>query len=827
MSESTEIFVAVQLATDLPVAADPMQLAVYGTNSETGAVEQTPVSAIRDASVTAAEGRASIVGGEAGTAAGAAAGTAAAAPAVVEATAQAALAASAALNAAAAVVNAGLPYLTWQALSATTPANLSLAYLLTDSDGRRAGSYRYYATGGGWTYEAPLPSTLAADLLEAARLLDITRAAVGRVVPAVDDYIEVDYGPNGGAVRVVDADQGERHLVDGMLRGTGDTLERLWRTTHMVPAIEDYLSIDFAEDDSVLAAVRRTATGIVNLAIDAAGVLAPIPTGDDVAAGIAGAVVAQRLATVAPTIGPAIQDLVSLTVAPDGSTVEYEDRREGQHAVIGGEFRPVIRTLDALWGSAPRAVPAIEDLVEAAVFPDGRVVQGIRTDGRTLVRDEFGALVPAGGVTARTSLSYSRILPPGLYMPDPGIDVLVIHNGQSLNEGFVDTDNANEADAYSTDPIPNAFMPAPGMAPGTTPFSSYVPLRAIPSGGQPNERWPFECVRRIQAAWAAAGWTVQPRIIVAGVLQGGNPFQRFARGSDNWQIMADILRQCRDISRAAGRRLVCFFQGYVQGEANRGGGWPMSTEAQFTQFLVTHQMDIEALCHEVLGQFERVPLITTAVQRTNTPAFVSTAASRAVLLAPGRVLLGGSNYALEYAATGAHSLVPGYRRMGWGIGGAALQGVFGHTYRLMHPRRWWMHDATTVRVALEMLVDGDGALHDLEVDTSGDLVEAATLGASAGWNIALDRAGSLSVTGVTPINTPTTTGPTLERGYDLALSRAPEPGLQLLYASSSVGIGGALGGRFGPRGLLRANNGGAVAGLGPLTHTFHPPWELT
>ncbi|MGX9965550.1 hypothetical protein ACVFYP_19645 [Roseomonas sp. F4] len=217
MSESAETFVAVQIATELPIAADPLALAVYGSNPGTGAVEQTPVRAIRDASVTAAEIAAIPVAEDRG----AAAGAAAAQPYTAEAADWAQLTASS-------VANAAQPHITWAALQSWSAAAAENALaVLTDIDPaaplQERGYYR--VRGGAPHYEGPTIPTLdqrqAAGRADAAAvrqagagLYALPGPTAGGIYPVVvDDNGRITLGIHGATGRIIGDPQALRDLM--------------------------------------------------------------------------------------------------------------------------------------------------------------------------------------------------------------------------------------------------------------------------------------------------------------------------------------------------------------------------------------------------------------------------------------------------------------------------------------------------------------------------------------------------------------------------------------------------------------------------------------
>lgn len=312
-----------------------------------------------------------------------------------------------------------------------------------------------------------------------------------------------------------------------------------------------------------------------------------------------------------------------------------------------------------------------------------------------------------------------------------------------------------------------------------------------------------------------------------GVTRGGNPIQRFMQGSPTWTRILAMLESCRAASAAEGRRAWCAALYYDQGQGNRGGGWPMSSEAQFASLLTILAADFDCAARMILGQVERVPTLVAAVQRSNRPAFVSTAPVRAALASPDLLHAFHPHYAMEYATTGVHALVPGYRRLGDALGRALATRVFGHTGRMCHVARGWASGRDSVRLQVEVPLDAGGTPFALLVDSSGELVNPEGLGESAGWE-AWDQQGRVPIVEATPVpKGQLHPGDREATGLELRFGRAPDmASLDLQYATSAWMPGGRLGGWHGPRGLLRCADGTVLDGLAAATDTWLMPAHL-
>ena len=494
---------------------------------------------------------------------------------------------------------------------------------------------------------------------------------------------------------------------------------------------------------------------------------------------------------------PMVGTVASVSVAPDGTWTGYLDIVTGLSVVIDGE-----QTRGLIY-----QIPLVGLLGSASITPDGKILAGLTIDGEPVAINSAG--LPTGGLG---DVWTEHDLSTGRRAPSNGVDALFPVYGQSLAKGTID---GPFYDA-STPNHPTAFLPGQAIMPD---FGHVFPISAdwdgwedLKEGKHPTDPDTVEtmCSGFAEKLWEE--WTetfgALPGVRTAHVVHaaGGRSIRGFGPGSPDMAILlAHVTRSVR-ASLAEGRKLVVPAVLWSQGEADRASIGGMNPR-QRARELKELQEALDAEIRAITGQRDRVALVCSIIQRNND---LSGPIAGALLAADGDglVFVGAANYAAEYNTTGTHPAVEGYHRLGRAFARAVVDGVLGADYRPPRATAGYPISETVLRVDVEL---PEGAA--LVMDTSGDLIDTEDLSPTYGWRV-WDRTGVLTITDVALVS----------GGIEITLSGSPDwPSLEATYAHSAASVGGGNGGRLGPRGPFRANDGAAVSGLTAHDHSWLLP----
>lgn len=499
------------------------------------------------------------------------------------------------------------------------------------------------------------------------------------------------------------------------------------------------------------------------------------------------------------------------------------------------EDKPLSAATRAALDEVQAEWPLFADLLTATVDQDRILASGTRKDGQMVARDESGALVAlgsGGGSSAEpTTFDYNLNDTTGVALIRPNDGRLRVYGSLSQSFGIGTIDSALYAsrspyNSTAFDAV-NALMPSVGLLVDTA-FTTFTGLREQKNGnGATVETHATEWVKGVMEAWDGAGLSRTPVAMWMGG-KGGTPIQGLMVGSPPFVAWMTKLRRMVTAARLAGfPGVVVDAFTYIQGEDNRSDPY-RSDRLSWARALSTLQQQVEYYVRQITGQVETVPMLVAPIARSSLPAEINYGAVLAAETNPGRIILLNPNYALEYPEdqTAGHGDVAGYRRMGRYAAMATLGAVYGHDYRAMLPRRWWFQDSTHLRI--EVCVPKGASLVK---DTSGDLIYTTGLGNGAGFR-AWDTTGELTINSalIASSNHPASNaayGGTIE----LTFNSAPDQSsLVVNYATRApAGSGdgqGGLGGRAGPRGLFRADDGLSIADLTLPVHSWLQPFEI-
>ncbi|NKE43593.1 hypothetical protein HB662_02310 [Roseomonas frigidaquae] len=516
-------------------------------------------------------------------------------------------------------------------------------------------------------------------------------------------------------------------------------------------------------------------------------------------------------------VGPAVGNIKTAVLDGALRVRSQVDTRAGISVRMKGTMTPLEEVARRAADGAQLRGPAVGDYLSVELDSGLRILSGKAKSSITRSRIEGGALADIGSET-RSRIVSAANTSFGYYSLGANVAAIFPAYGQSYNQG--QAQDYLTSPYYNLTPIAGAFMPAPGVRPGNTPFDTLVALRSTfnPEAPANNLETPaIEMGRTIAEGWAEAELPGIVVVLTAG--RSGQPVQMHMRGTEEWEELMLGIRRTADAAIAAGLRPVVPALTLIGHESNRSGTWA-ATPLEWARILGEFQRAAQSDIQQITGQHEPVVLVTTAITRDALPCGPALGAALAARMNPGRIICAGSSHAAVHG-TDAHPLVLGYRQIGRTAGRAILRAVLGYNWRPVECRRWWDVGPREMRIEVEL---PRGA--SLVRDVSGDIVSMVDMDGGHGWH-AWDRDGQLTLTAdvlATTPSHPAFNSPTIQILTDRDVHWSS---YRAYYAVTSLGIGGGTGGSLsGPRGCFRATDEQSVSDMPTPHYSWLLPAEI-
>lgn len=288
----------------------------------------------------------------------------------------------------------------------------------------------------------------------------------------------------------------------------------------------------------------------------------------------------------------------------------------------------------------------------------------------------------------------------------------------------------------------------------------------------------------------------KPRLIFKSVASGGQAYYGsqtnanggLKRGSATYNHALRIVRECKAISEAQGRRFAVAAVTFIHGEQDHNES---TSRENYTRALCNWLDDISDDIRLITGQPDRVKGYCTQVNRADNAAASSGAVARianaqldAQKVHPNLRMV-GPIYFGDQSGDNSHPAPRAYRRMGQMIGDALLADLWGAYWTALYVVDAWWTSSTTFRLKFSRPV---------AIEMTDELVNVSALGAGKGIDFH-DGNGSVAPSSVTLVSGSPDT-------VEVVLSTAPT-GKRARVQIASRGTGSGPGRLTGPRSGIR------------------------
>jgi hypothetical protein len=437
-------------------------------------------------------------------------------------------------------------------------------------------------------------------------------------------------------------------------------------------------------------------------------------------------------------------------------------------------------------------VPTIGDWSVLELDATGRPVYGETFSG-LIYKAKAGALaISSGGSDAAPHTYAYDHLTGTAVIADALTDYLVIINGQSWAVGGYAGD-AGEATVTTAPQHPGyALMLNAGVRPSGATVSSFVDLYEQNQGGSYES--PASGMADIIMSGLQSRIGSKPRIVFCSASLGGqayfdarDPAYGLKRGSATYAEGLRLVTRAKEISAAAGRKLIVLAQVVIHGEQDFTNGTP---KAMYQRALDQWQMHFDQDARAITGQLDPVRMYVTQVNRGGSSIGSPSPQALAQLAAEDSnpaIRCVGAVYQGPSGSDGSHLRAVGYRMLGRLVGKFILEDLYGpYEQPLRVVDAWWV-SSTVARLKYSK---------SIAVETGDTLVVTSTLGADKGVKFTDGTGSPPAVSGVAVVSGATDT-------LEVTLAAAPtgkNPRLTVAaYRPGGTGSGATNGARSGIR----------------------------